>query len=546
MHFISRYKYQIIIFLVSLAIFSVGLGQVHLFDWDEINFAESAREMIVANDYLNVRINFKPFWEKPPLFIWAQVLSMKIFGINEFAARFPNALMGAFTLLTLFLIGKKIKNEKFGLFWILTYVGSILPFFYFKSGIIDPWFNFFIFLGIYFFIKYTQKQNFVKNSILSGFFIGLAVLTKGPVGFLIFFLTIAVYFIIKKFKIKIRLKDIFVFSGVLIFTGGFWFILQLLNGNFHIIKDFIEYQIHLFKNRGAGHGGFPFYHFIVLFFGVFPASIFALKTFFKFNEKDSDFYEFNKFMKILFWVVLILFSIVKTKIIHYSSMCYYPLSFFAANILYKLNVDKIKWNKIYNILLLIIGILIGLAVLSLPIIDNFKNYFIKNELIKDDFVIGNLNANVDWNIMTYIIGIFVILSTISAVILNRKKFKYKGSFIIFATYLIFTFSAMYFIAPKIEKYTQWAAIEFYKKKSNENCYIEVLSFKSYAHLFYSNKKMPINKKSLNKNWLINCKTDKKVYFVTKNTKLKKILENYNNLNILYKKNGYVFLEKNRK
>ena len=71
------------------------LGQSHLFDWDEINFAEAAREMIVTGDYLRVQINFQMFWEKPPFFIWLQVLSMKSFGINEFAARFPNALLEA-------------------------------------------------------------------------------------------------------------------------------------------------------------------------------------------------------------------------------------------------------------------------------------------------------------------------------------------------------------------------------------------------------------------------------------------------------------------
>ena len=70
------------IFIFSLSIFSIGIGKVHLFDWDEINFAESAREMIVTNDFLTVQVDFKPFWEKPPFFIWLQVFSMKIFGVN--------------------------------------------------------------------------------------------------------------------------------------------------------------------------------------------------------------------------------------------------------------------------------------------------------------------------------------------------------------------------------------------------------------------------------------------------------------------------------
>src|SRR4030043_901968 len=113
--------------VASLALFVPFIGGVHLFDWDEINFAESAREMILTDDYLTVRINFLPFWEKPPLFIWFQVLSMKLFGINEFAARFPNAICGIFTLLFLYRTGTKIHDKSFGVFWILVYAGSILP-----------------------------------------------------------------------------------------------------------------------------------------------------------------------------------------------------------------------------------------------------------------------------------------------------------------------------------------------------------------------------------------------------------------------------------
>lgn len=105
-------------FIASIAalMFIPFLGGVHLFDWDEINFAESAREMIVTGDYLTVQINFLPFHEKPPLFIWMQVLSMKLFGVNEFAARFPNAICGIVTLLILFNLGKKMRDNLFGPF----------------------------------------------------------------------------------------------------------------------------------------------------------------------------------------------------------------------------------------------------------------------------------------------------------------------------------------------------------------------------------------------------------------------------------------------
>ena len=83
-----------VIAFLAVAFFVPYLGQTHLFDWDEINFAESAREMLVSGNYLRVQVDFQPFWEKPPLFFWLQALSMKVFGINEFAARFPNVVVG--------------------------------------------------------------------------------------------------------------------------------------------------------------------------------------------------------------------------------------------------------------------------------------------------------------------------------------------------------------------------------------------------------------------------------------------------------------------
>ncbi|HBG39954.1 MAG TPA: glycosyl transferase, partial [Porphyromonadaceae bacterium] len=220
--------FSVWIVVIGALLFTTGLGRVHLFDWDEINFAESAREMLVSGDYLDVQINFETFWEKPPLFIWMQAFSMKLFGVNEFAARFPNALAGIITLLVLFFIGKRLRDESFGLLWSLLYACSFLPFFYFKSGIIDPWFNLFIFLGIYFMIRYTLPEHNDRqglHAVLSAFFLGLATLTKGPVGFLIFALCFFVFLVLRRFRIDFRWKHVLAFIGVFAIVGGLWFIL---------------------------------------------------------------------------------------------------------------------------------------------------------------------------------------------------------------------------------------------------------------------------------------------------------------------------------
>ncbi len=102
--------YLTIIILSGIVFFIPFLGRVHLFDWDEINFAESAREMIVTGNYHRVQINFQPFWEKPPFFFWLQVGAMKLFGVNEFCAQFPTPSLELYPV-TFFLIEKSIAHH---------------------------------------------------------------------------------------------------------------------------------------------------------------------------------------------------------------------------------------------------------------------------------------------------------------------------------------------------------------------------------------------------------------------------------------------------
>jgi 4-amino-4-deoxy-L-arabinose transferase-like glycosyltransferase len=64
----NRIVSYLLIAVVAALLFFHSLGRVPLFDWDEINFAESAREMIETGNYMQVQINYEPFWEKPPLF----------------------------------------------------------------------------------------------------------------------------------------------------------------------------------------------------------------------------------------------------------------------------------------------------------------------------------------------------------------------------------------------------------------------------------------------------------------------------------------------
>ncbi len=545
---LTSLQWNVIIALAALLLFLPFLGSVHLFDWDEINFAEAAREMILTGDYSRVQINFQPFWEKPPLFLWMQVVSMKVFGVNEFAARFPNAICGVATLLVLFNIGSKLYNRNFGLLWVLAYAGSLLPQFYFRSGIIDPWFNLFIFLGIYQAIIYTSSvaDSRFKNLILSAIFIGLGILTKGPVALLIFGLCVVFFLLAKEGSwYIISLKHFFLFSALVLLTGFSWFIIEVLRGRGEVIQEFIEYQIRLYSEGEAGHGQPFYYHFIVLLFGCFPVSILFFLSF-KRSESDSDEQRhFKVWMQIMFWVVLVLFSMVKTKIVHYSSLTYFPLTFLAAWVAMKVSADEIVWRTRNSFALLATGGLVALVLTSLQFVENFKEKIIALNIIKDDFAVANIMSHVEWTGYEFFTGILLFSGVIAFVFCVKWRLFEKGFYLLLLSTMLATWFASLLIVPKAEQYTQRAAIDFYESLKDKDCYVETLDFKSYAYLFYTKKQNPDNLKSLELKWLLKGEIDKPVYFVSKNTKETQILYYNPKLEVLYRKNGFVFyLRKN--
>jgi 4-amino-4-deoxy-L-arabinose transferase-like glycosyltransferase len=533
--------YPIIIGISAILFFIPFLGSVHLFDWDEINFAESAREMIVTGNYSQVQIDFHPFWEKPPLFFWTQALSMKLFGINEFAARLPNAIIGIFTLLTLYFIGKRLYDEKFGLLWALAYMGSFLPHLYFKSGIIDPFFNFFIFLTVIFLAKSIRENGNREGLIFAlyaGISIGLATLTKGPVGLLITGISVLIYWSTMKFKKISNWKNVLIFSISCLVITSLWFVPEMINNGFWFLREFVKYQADLFLKPGAGHSGPVYYHFLIVFLGCFPISILALPVLFRINAGSDDKGKYIlRWMLILFWVVMILFSIVKTKIVHYSSLAYFPLSFFAAYYVNEL-VNKINsFKKYLTWIMIITGILFSIILIGLPLIPRFKDLI--TPFIKDNFAIACLNTPVKWNGFEFLIGICYLFFIFVSIYLIKKKQFFIGIITLFYATALCIFFYLKAVVPKIEGYSQAPAINFYKSISGQDVYVTTIGFYSYAPYFYFQKMPGGNVESSNKDWLLNGKIDKPVYIVIQSTK-QYLLDKHPDCRFINQVGGFMF------
>ena len=100
-----------IVLLLVIVGFNIlfGIDGVALLDPDEPVYAETAKEMIRFNEYLSPRIYNEYWYDKPPIFYWLLVGSLKLCGgFSEFAARIPASLMaiGA-VLMTTFVLSCK-------------------------------------------------------------------------------------------------------------------------------------------------------------------------------------------------------------------------------------------------------------------------------------------------------------------------------------------------------------------------------------------------------------------------------------------------------
>ena len=134
------------------------------------------------------------------------------------------------------------------------------------------------------------------------------------------------------------------------------------------------------------------------------------------------------------------------------------------------------------------------------------------------------------------------------------------------------FLASVLLTPKIEQHTQATAIEFFKSKENEKCYIFITGYKSYASYFYAKVKPLrytdglnlLNEKfirskgktsflALNelekeeyddnqKYWLLHGDLDRAVYFIAKSDDTEGLEKEFT-IKELWNKNGFVVYQR---
>jgi len=158
---------------------------------------------------------------------WISAISVKVFGLNEFAARFPSIVFGVLSILVVYLLGKELFNKKVGL--LAAFLTTFLKIEILWSRQARPYqvLQFFYLLGAYFIYKLgNNKELEIKN--LLGFLISgaLAFLTHG-LGLVVLFNGL-LFLLITSFT---KFKKWFL-AGLPVFLGGLFLLHQLVLKSF--------------------------------------------------------------------------------------------------------------------------------------------------------------------------------------------------------------------------------------------------------------------------------------------------------------------------
>ena len=301
--------FWIILGIASFVIF-FHLGSIPLLDPDEPVYAETAKEMLVSGDFVSPRI-YGDFWyDKPPLYYWLTAASFKLWGVSEFAARFPAALCGVASVMLVYRCGCRFFGLRAGIAGALALTTSIEYFYVAKAAVTDSTLTFFMTAALLLFLE--------KKYLLFYLCAALATLTKGPIGLVFPGSIIFLYLLAtKNFRELKRLK---LPQGMLLFAVVAlpWYVAMYQLHGTAFLDTFIGYH-NITRFTTAEHSSTAAWYFFMLVFavGFFPWTALLAQAVYAALAKRSEQSRELLFLSIWAAFIFIFFSLSSTKLVTY-------------------------------------------------------------------------------------------------------------------------------------------------------------------------------------------------------------------------------------
>lgn len=350
---------KLVLFIAALIIFTNNLGSALPIIESEKFYYQSVKEMFARHDWITPYYQGRFRFQKPILFYWLVSLSYLVFGINNFGVRFPSAFFGVLTVIFTFNIGRKLFDRKTG-FLAAGLLATIAIFFiYARYSSPDMVLTFLITYSIYLFLKGSKSMEEDRRFFMFFYIaLGLAVMDKGYVGFVLPLIIVLSYIIsTKKWKL---LKSMRIPGGLLIVAaiGLPWYLIMYkLHGREYIDHIFIRETLMRMFYAPDNEKGLEFFKiYFARFFDYIPALIIwfipyslflpqAIVDSFKSKNTYSREKESYKLILSYFFGIFAFFTLISVKEYHYILPVAPALSLIIARYFVNLEERKALFNN---------------------------------------------------------------------------------------------------------------------------------------------------------------------------------------------------------
>ncbi|MDT8901768.1 ArnT family glycosyltransferase [Anaeroselena agilis] len=339
----------ILIILIAAFVMFYNLGGIPLLDPDEPVYAETAKEMLSHNDFVSPRIYGEYWYDKPPMYYWLVAASFKLFGVSEFAARLPSAVLAILCALYVYSASSRMFGNRAGLAGALILVTSIEYFYLGKAAVTDITLNLFLTVAL---LAFLEKRYYL-------FYIcaGLATVTKGPVGFLFPGAIIFIYMLLtRSFHL---LREMKIPAGIVLFAlaGLPWYIaMYAIHGNAFVDTFLGFHNITRFTSPEHPEGVLWYYFIPVFIIGFMPWTAIVIQSVWA-ALTDSQPQHGRPLLFLIIWAafIFLFFTASRTKLVSYILPMYPPLAMVAGWYIDRLaarrrNARPFAWPLLFTVL----------------------------------------------------------------------------------------------------------------------------------------------------------------------------------------------------
>lgn len=305
---------------------------------DEGRYASVAFGILTSGDWLVPRLDGLPFFHKPPLFYWIGAAAMSVFGVSEWTARLPSVLGATLAASALFLFVRRWVDTRRAM--LATTVLLTMPFFYIGAQfanldmLVAGFISACILAAAHAALSHAQGGPW--RAFLAAAFVAaaLGVLAKGLIGFVLPGAVFGLWSLITG-RARASLKFLLWWPGWCLFllVGAPWFVaMQMRYPGFF---DYFVVTQHFRRFATAGfNNAHPFWFYVPVIAGLtLPWIGWLAAVRWRRTAAPRPLSDVDWLMLIWFLVILVFFSIPRSKLIGYVLPALAPLAWFIARTL---------------------------------------------------------------------------------------------------------------------------------------------------------------------------------------------------------------------